>query len=488
MRLFGLELSIGRKSAGDVSHWVEEAGGWWPVIREGYAGAWQQNITIRRETLYAYTPLFACIQRITTDIGKMPIRLMQKNGKIWVVATDKTSTYYKVIKKPNDYQNQSQFLVQWMISKLLAGNTYGLKLRDQRQNVVKVFLLDPTRVRPLITPLGEIWYECGYDPLSEVYESIMVPASEIIHDRMPGLFHPLVGTSPIFACALPAAQGHAMQRSSAAFFKNMAQPSGILTAPGPIADATARRLREVWEDKFTGGNVGKVAVLGDGLKFEPVTVSAAAAQAVEQLKLSGEQVCMAFNVPAFMVGVAPAPAMNNIESMTQQYWSQCLQFHIEGIECGLSEGIGLDNPQLPVEMCTRLDLDALLKMDTTGRYNAYKTGISGAFMTPNEARMKENFVAVEGGDTVYMQQQNYSLAALAKRDSESPAPPSPGAGGTTQDKPSLPAPSDSEDDGDKQETDSEDEAQAAKALAFMLAKGYVVESASPEPECTENEP
>ncbi len=37
-------------------------------------------------------------------------------------------------------------------------------------------------------------------------------------------------------------------------------------------------------------------------------------------------------------------------------------------------------------------------------------------MTPNEARLEFNLIPLEGGDTVYLQQQQFGLASLAKRD------------------------------------------------------------------------
>ncbi len=454
MRIFGLDIRR-RKSADDVAHWTEESGGWWPIIREGYAGAWQQNIAIRRETLLAFTPVYACMTRIATDIGKMPIQLVeQTTDEIWVKVS-RYSPLGAVVRKPNDYQSQSQFLQQWMISKLLAGNAYILKQRDNRGVVVKLFPLDPTRVRPLITPDGSIYYNLGMDPLSELIEATTVaPSSEIIHDRMPGLFHPLIGTSPIFACSLPAAQGHAMQKASAAFFKNMAQPSGVLTAPGAISDETAERLKKDWSEKFAGKNVGKVAILGDGLKFDPITITAQAAQAVEQLKLTGEQVCTAFNVPSFMVGVGTVPAIPGIEALTQLYWSTCLQTHMEGVETGMTDGLELYDTTARLEIAVRLDLSVLLRMDTSTRYTAWKNAISGGWLAPNEARKRENMRPVQGGDTPYMQQQNYSLAALAARDAAGPPPHS-----TQLPPPSLPAPvDDTQDDGDG--TDLEDSTDA----------------------------
>ena len=67
---------------------------------------------------------------------------------------------------------------------------------------------------------------------------MIVPAREIIRDRYNCIYHPLVGTSPIWAAASSAAQGAAIQQSSAKFFKNASQPGGILTAPGAISGAT----------------------------------------------------------------------------------------------------------------------------------------------------------------------------------------------------------------------------------------------------------
>lgn len=462
MRFLGLDIRVS-KSADDVAHWSEAEGGWFPVIREGYAGAWQQNIAIRRETLLAFTPVFACMMRIVTDVAKLPMYLVERtDDDIWI-RVDRVSPLARVIRKPNDYQNQSQFVEQWLVSKLLAGNTYVLKMRDMRGVVVKLFPLDPTRVRPLITPDGSIYYNLGMDPLSELTDATtVVPSSEIIHDRMPGLFHPLIGTSPIFACSLPAAQGHAMQRTSAAFFRNMAQPSGVLTAPGAISNDTADRLKKEWMDKFAGKNVGRVAILGDGLKFEPITVTAQAAQVTEQLKLSGEQVCTAFNVPAFMVGVGPPPTNPNIEALTQAYLSQCLQTHIGGIERGMTDGLELYESSTLLETAVHTDLSVLLKMDTATRYTAYKNAISGGWMAPNEARKRENMRPVEGGDSPVLQQQNYSLAALAKRDAA-------GFPTTPATTPQLPAPAAG---ADATTDDNDDDESSDEDAELDFAKGF----------------
>jgi phage portal protein BeeE len=60
-------------------------------------------------------------------------------------------------------------------------------------------------------------------------------------------------------------------------------------------------------------------------------------------------------------------------------------------------------------------------MDSESKINTLKTGVGSGIMSPNEARKRMNLKPVAGGDSVFLQQQNYSLEALSKRDSQDDA-------------------------------------------------------------------
>jgi HK97 family phage portal protein len=116
-------------------------------------------------------------------------------------------------------------------------------------------------------------------------------------------------------------QGLAIQNNSSQFFANGSNPGGVLTAPGAINDETAKRLKDYWDQNFTGANVGKVAVLGDGLKYEAMIVNAVDAQLIEQLKWTAETVCSCFHVPSFMIGLGAAPHFaTGVEPLLQLYY------------------------------------------------------------------------------------------------------------------------------------------------------------------------
>jgi HK97 family phage portal protein len=426
--------------------------GWWPIlVRDHYPGAWQRNDEIRLQDVLSFPTVFACVTLIASDIGKLRVKLMeQDNFGIW--SEIESPAFSPVLRKPNHFQTRVKFFEQWIVSKLTHGNTYVLKERDQRGVVVALTILDPQRVKPLVAPNGDVYYELGEDWLAGLDEQrVAAPASEIIHDLMVPLYHPLVGVTPVYACGLAALQGLKIQNSSLNFFANGATPGGILIAPGAISDTTAQTLKEKWEANYSGQNAGKVAVLGDGLKYEPMSVNAVDSELIDQLKWSAETVCSCFHIPPYMVGVGEAPTLNNIEALNQQYYSQCLQSLIENLEVCLDEGLGLDKQKDGRRYGTEFDLQGLLRMDTAAKVKAAADAIKAGFLSPNEARWQFDLKPVEGGETPYLQQQNYSLAALNKRDQKA----DPFASSNPAPKPDEPdEPDEPPDDDDELEPDT----------------------------------
>lgn len=391
-------------------------GGWWPIIREPFTGAWQRNVEVSYNSVLSHHADFACRTLIASDIAKLRIKLVQRDDKgVWSEVTN--SAYSPVLRKPNHFQTRIQFIEAWVLSKLQRGNTYVLKGRDNRNVVTSLYVLDPNLVKPLIADSGDVYYELRTDKLSRVFEeSVIVPASEIIHDRFNCFFHPLVGLSPIFAGGLAATQGIAIQEDSTTFFRNGAQPGGILTAPEHIPQEVADRIREYWNDNFAGKNAGKVAVLGDGLNYTSIKMKAVDSQVIEQLKWTAEVICSAYHVPPYKIGVGDLPSYDNIQALNVEYYSQCLQALIESIELCMDEGLGIGEEKgIGVEF----DLDGLLRMDSVSQMQ-FLDRAKGK-MTVNEMRRRLDLPPVDGGDTVYLQEQDHSLEWLARRDAQDPA-------------------------------------------------------------------
>lgn len=467
MQLFG--LTITRTMAAPVLRPLADRRGWWPVVRESFPGAWQQNVDVVLTDVLQHPTVYACVTLIASDIAKMPLRLVQlDDAGIWTPV--ESAAFSPVLRKPNRYQTRIACIKSWLISKLTRGNAYVLKQRDARQVVTALYVLDPSRVRVLVAPDGGVFYELEADDLNQIPQApapFIVPASEIIHDTMNTLYHPLVGFGPMYACGLAATLGLKLQRNSAKFFANGSQPSGILTAPGEITNAQAEEMRDRWETSFSGDNVGRVAALGLGLKYEPMRQTAVDAQLNEQWKSSAEAICAAFHVPAYLAGAAPPPTFNNIEALQQAYYAQCLQELIETIELLLDEGLGL-GPGYGNRFGTEFDLDALLRMDTQTMVTTLAASVGAGIDAPNEARKRLNKPPVEGGDTPFLQQQMWPINRLAERRDLAPPTPPP-------DEEDLPEDDDDDREDDDDDPDDDDPDAREASLAGSLLRKAIAE-------------
>jgi HK97 family phage portal protein len=184
----------------------------------------------------------------------------------------------------------------------------------------------------------------------------------------------------------------------------------VLTAPGQIDPDTAKRLEDRWQEDFEGEeNSGKIAVIGSGAKFESMMMSMVDSEITAQMEWSATQICSVFAMPPWKIGLGDSPrGIINVQALAVDYLSGCLQRYVVAIEACLTLGLGLS-----AGLKVSLDETELLRMDalTMGAYLGNLVG--GGILAPNEARGKLGFGPVPGGDNVFMQQQMWSLEALA---------------------------------------------------------------------------
>ena len=467
MKIFGLPVPFTGEKRKALNSLPLDRGGWYPLIREPFTGAWQRNMEINVDTASSFHADFACKTLIARDIAKLRVKLVEKDkNDIWSETT--SPAFSPVLRRPNDYQTRNQFWECWVLSKLSRGNTYVLKVRDDRNVVTALHVLDPTSVQPLVSDDGAVFYRLNSDNLAGIGD-LVVPAREIIHDRMNCLFHPLVGTPPVFASGLASMVAINGQKASALLFENASVPGGILTLPGEVSQEEEQRFKEQWEVRFARSNLGRVAVMTGGVKYEKMTMTNTEVQMIENLKWSAEVVCSVYHVPPYKVGVGALPSYDNIQSLNVEYYSQALQAQIEEIEELLDAALGIG---WGVSLGTEFDTENLLRMDSITLVTTIQQAVGAGVMSPNEGRAKFDLKPVPGGANPYLQQQNYSLEALAKRDAQddpfAPATPPPQQQAqAAEEEPTA------EEVADEDEEIDEEKAAALFALELKNAAGMI---------------
>jgi HK97 family phage portal protein len=423
-------------------------------VHEPFAGAWQMNKECWGPS-GIFSAVYACIAIIAGDLSKLPPRIRtQKTDGAKVDQPNHPAAL--VLNNPNTYQTRVDFWGQFMASALFVGNVYVFLQRDANNVITAMHILDPRQVRVLLADDGSVFYRIGQERLAELLATDVIPARDILHHRLLTMNHPLVGLSPLYAAGTSAMTGQTIQQNSFAFFSNMSRASGVLTSPGKISQELANRLKVEWDQNFKGGQMGRTAVLGEGMKWEPLTISAADAQLIEQLRWSVEDVARCFRVPTYMLTDASKVSFKNAETLARNYYSQTLQYHIESIEARIDQAFGLTGNTF-----CEFDLAAMLRMELDARMAAYQTGIQSGVLTINEARRLEELEPKEGGDEPLVQAQ-YRPLSMAGEPANAPAPPA--------DPPAPPADPDPDAEDDDPEELADEELSALRLRVSARAR------------------
>jgi HK97 family phage portal protein len=281
--------------------------------------------------------------------------------------------------------------------------------------------LNPRNVNPVQDPeTGDIYYWASptyggqYNPDTDQ----IFPARDILHLRInvdPN--QPLKGTSPIMAAAASIAASNAITGHQAAFFKKMARPSGILSTPEKLNREQMIQLREAVERRTTGKDSGGIPILGNGLKWESMSLSSQDAQLVEAFGMTVGSISRVFRVPLAMINDMTNSTFSNAEQAFSWFLSSGLGFLLEHIELELSKLFGL-----PFNERVNFETKALLRSDWATRMSALGEGVIKGVYSPNEARRMEGLPEVRDGDEPRVQQQVVPLSAW---NQEPPAPEAP---------------------------------------------------------------
>lgn len=422
---------------------VGESGSWTRIF-DWRPGAWQQNDPLANDQeVQSGTNtaiVYACLRRISGDIGKMGACVKRLVDGIWQEGAHQVWT--RLIRRPNRFQTWGLFIKSWLYSLLLEGNTYVVKLYGANGLIEELVILDPTLVTPHINPdTGEIWYHVSNDPMARVPEDYYIAAADIIHHPYMPLGHPLIGTPPLARAMVASKAREGIISNSAQLTANGSVPPLVITVPEGTPEPQIKRIADNWKAMPKH----RAAVVDAAIKVDQLIAKYVDAQAAEIAELSGIDICAAFDVPPWKVGLETAPS-GDIESRQIAYYQDSLQWIVEDVEELLDYGL-----DLPADTAIEFDESNLLRLDSKTRADVDAILVKG-IKTPNEARRGWNLPKVVGGDAVYLQQQNFSLEALHKRDQAAPAPSTTG----TSPSPGGAAPGPVNDDAPEDPTSPED--------------------------------
>jgi HK97 family phage portal protein len=308
--------------------------------------------------------------------------------------------------EPNPEMTSFVFRETLMTHLLLWGNAYAQIIRNGKGEVVALYPLMPDRMRVDRDEHGRLYYEYtvydaddvdGRKGTNGVGRTVRLQPHDVLH--IPGLgFDGLVGYSPIAMAKNAIGLAIATEEYGSKFFANGAAPSGVLEHPGIIKDPS--RVRESWQATFGGsGNANKIAVLEEGMKYTPISISPEQAQFLETRKFQIDEIARIFRVPPHMIGDLEKSSFNNIEQQSLEFVKYTLDPWVSRWEQAMVRA--LLTPDEKKKYFFKFNVDGLLRGDYQSRMNGYATARQNGWMSANDIRELENLdriPAEQGGD------------------------------------------------------------------------------------------
>jgi HK97 family phage portal protein len=323
-----------------------------------------------------HSAVWACVDLIGSAISTLPLYAYRR-GEL-----DPLPDLPPLLRQPSATMDTLDFLYATLQSLLVRGNAYGLIVDRAGAGLLpaQVELLDPNRVQ--VAANGPVEYRVDgqlVDPASVWHVKAFTTAGQV------------VGLSPIGHARQAIGLGIAAEKYAAKFFGESAIPSGVLTSDQNIKQDRADQLKARWRQAH-GGN-RDIAVLGDGARFQAVTIPPEEAQFLETTRANVATIARYFRMQPEMIASESGGSLTyaNVEQRALDFLQFTLRPWLVRLETALSA-------LLSSTTTVKFNAAALVRTDLLTRYQAHESAIRAGWKLRSEVRDLEDLPPVAGID------------------------------------------------------------------------------------------
>lgn len=359
-----------------------------------FVGQSSSGKRVNEKTAMTMSAVYSCVRVLSETLASLPLHVYE-NTEVGSKKATQHSLYNLLHNEPNSEMTSFIFRETLMTHLLLWGNAYAQIIRNGKGDVLGLYPLMPDKMSVDRDEDNRIYYQY----LTSSGERVTLSSQDVLH--IPGLgFDGLVGYSPIAMAKNAIGMSIAAEEYGAKFFSNGATPSGILEHPGTVKNAES--LRESWTRGFSGNNSHKVAILEEGMKYTPISISPNEAQFLETRKFQINEIARIFRIPPHMVGDLEKSSFSNIEQQSLEFVKYTLDPWVIRFEQAFNRRLLKDKEK--DKFYIKFNVDGLLRGDYQSRMNGYAVGRQNGWMSANDIRALENLdrIPIEEGGDLYL--------------------------------------------------------------------------------------
>jgi HK97 family phage portal protein len=343
----------------------------------------------------------AAISLYKRALMAVPATHVKRNSDGASVEVFSTSALSEVIFRPNIYMTWAE-MIGVIVDGLLTKGEFACFVEEDGRG--RQSTLHPLHDFQMIAAEdGSIFYQINFhdmnshlaEPWKEWTDEqgrMYIPQRYVVHGRFEvDPRNPLRALGPLHSYANSIGLGSVLRAGQEAFHSNKGQPSGVLTTDASLTSEQATRLRERWNEMSQKMKQGETPILSNGLRFQPVSVSANESQVVQLLGFTTKDIAKAFGIPPIMLGENSGVTYNNLEQLLYGWRTTGLLSICMVIEQAFEYTFKLPKYEEMV-----LDIGDLARSEVMNKAEMLKGLVLNGIMKPNEARAKLDLAPVPG--------------------------------------------------------------------------------------------
>ncbi|AER47863.1 portal protein [Mycobacterium phage Hannaconda] len=335
---------------------------------------------------------FSCVRLLADSVSMLPIKAHRDKDGVPTISKPQPK-----LMQDSPYPGLTWFEWLWMLMQSLAvtGNAFGyITARDGQGRPTAIMPIHPDCVRIEEADKTAPWP----DPIYRIGGEI-VDSQDVVHIRrypVPGC---VVGMSPIEKAASAIGLSISAERYGARWFRDSANPSGLLTSDMDLTPDQVKQTQKSWIQSHQNRRLP--AVMSAGIKWQSISITPNESQFLETRQFQKSEIAMWFGIPPHMIGDTEKSTSwgSGIESMSIGFVTYTLMPWLVCIEQAFTT-------LLPRGQFAKFNANALLRGDYKTRNEGYQLAIQNGHMSPNEARALEERPPIPGGD-IYLQPMNF---------------------------------------------------------------------------------
>lgn len=355
------------------------------------------DIDVMGKNSLRQSTVFGCLRILSDTISKLPIKIYKKDNGVKKVTDHYLEPLLKL--RPNHYMSASDFWKCVEVQRNIYGNSYVAIEFDAKGKARALYPLDSSQMQIFVDNMGllnsnnNIWYI--YTDNSGIKHKFM--NDEILHFKALTL-DGIAGISVIDKLKHLIENGKSSEKYINNFFKNGLQVKGLVQYVGDLDPKAEETFRNEFERMSSGlKNAHRIAMLPLGYQFQPIGQKLVDAQFLENTQLTIRQIASVFGIKMHQLNDLEKATHTNIAEQQREFYIDTLQSILTMYEQELIYKLFL-NTEIRKGYYLKFNVDSILRADIKTRYESYRIGIQGGFITPNEVRELEEKEPKDGGD------------------------------------------------------------------------------------------